>query len=97
MHCIGQLITSRIDSDESRHRAQIKLVGDPFLKDIRRSHQISSVKLHKTDSALGTQERGGGGRGGVKRIQHLNENVEEVRESREKHYIITDKHYKVRR
>lgn len=54
----------RMDSDESRHEAQIKLFGEPILKDIRRSHQISSIKLHKTDSALDTQERRGEARGG---------------------------------
>ena len=85
--------TGRVDSDESRHEAQIKLFGKPTLKDIRRSHQISSIKLHKTNSALDTQERGGGARGG-KRIQHQNE---KGWESREKHYIITGKHDKVKK
>jgi hypothetical protein len=53
-----------MDSDESRHEAQIKLFGEPIFKDIRSRRQISSIKLHKTDSALDTQERGGEAREG---------------------------------
>jgi hypothetical protein len=75
MHCIHRP-TNQLKNKFSDIDPKSNFVGDPILKDIRRSHQRSSVKLHKTDSALDTQERGAAGEERViKRIQHWNEKV----------------------